>query len=106
MNATSHRILAYLHDLLLVELPLLSQVIQLAHVLQQHRSQAVIGHRRARWILECISECGDDICCVRGGPVGSHGKVEYVCAFPTSASHQPFTDRSGRAGKHLNHLNQ
>lgn len=64
---------AYLHDLLLVEFPLLGQVIQLTHVLKQHCSQAVIAHRRARRVLERISERGDDICRVCGGPVGSHG---------------------------------
>jgi len=36
--------MAYLHNLLLVEFPLLGQIIQLVHVLKQHRSQAVIGH--------------------------------------------------------------
>lgn len=58
---------AYLHDLLLVELPLLGQVVQLIHVLDQHRGQAFIGQSCARWILERISECGDDIRRVHGG---------------------------------------
>ena len=66
---------AYLHNLLLVEFPLLGQVVQLTHVLTQDRGQAVIAHRRARRILERISEGGDDICGVRGKPVGSHVKV-------------------------------
>ena len=75
MDAVFHGTGAYLHDLLLVEFPLLGQVIQLIHILEQHRRQAIIAHRRARRILECISERSDDICRVRGGPVGSHGKV-------------------------------
>jgi len=64
---------AYLHDLLLVELALLGQVGQLAHVLPQHSSQAVIAHGRAG-VFESISECGDDVCCVLGGVVRGHGK--------------------------------
>ena len=65
---------AYLHDLLLVELPLLGQVIQLIHVLNQHRSQAIVGQSCARWILERISESGDDVRRVRRGTVSSHVK--------------------------------
>jgi hypothetical protein len=72
--AVEHEIMAYLHDLLLVELPLLGQLIQLTHVLKQHRCQAIVGQSCAGWILERISECGDDVCRVRGGTVGGHGK--------------------------------
>jgi hypothetical protein len=69
---------AYLHDLLLVELPLLGhwQVIQLIHVLDQHRGQVFIGQSCARWILERISECGDDIRRVHGRTVSSHVESE------------------------------
>ena len=60
-----HDIMAHLHDLLVVELPLLGQVSQLIHVLEEHRSQAVVAHSRARWILERISKRRDDVCSVR-----------------------------------------
>ena len=73
--------MAYLHDLLLVKLPLLGQVIQLIHVLNQDRSQAVVGQSSARWILERISESGDDIRRVRRGAVSSHGKREDTLQF-------------------------
>ena len=66
--------MAHLHDLLLVELPLLGQIIQLIHVLNQHRSEAIIGQSCAGWILEGISESGDDIGRVRGRAVSSHGQ--------------------------------
>ena len=89
--------MAYLHDLLLVKLPLLGQVIQLIHVLNQHRSQAVVGQSGARWILERISESGDDIRRVRRGAVSSHGKREETLQF-SHATLTP-TQRSGAGGK-------
>jgi hypothetical protein len=78
MDTIEHEVRSwgYLHDLLLVELPLLGQVVQLIHVLDQHRGQAFIGQSCARWILERISECGDDICRVHGRTVSSHVESE------------------------------
>ena len=72
---------AYLHDLLLVELPLLGQVIQLIHVLNQDRSQAIVGQRSARIISERMPKSGDDIRRVHRGSVSSHGKREETLTF-------------------------
>jgi hypothetical protein len=62
-------IMAYLHDLLVVELPLLGQLI---HILEEHRSQAVIAHSCARWVFDCISKRSNNVHYVRGGAVSSH----------------------------------
>ena len=60
-----HGIMAHLHDLLVVELPLHGQFSQLIHVLEEHRSQAVVAHSSARWVLECISKRRNDVRGVR-----------------------------------------
>ena len=88
-------IMAYLHDLLLVELALLGQVVQLVHVLNEHRSQAVIGQSCAGWILERISECGDDVRRVCRGAVSSHGKRKETFDELSHTSPQ----RTGPGGK-------
>jgi hypothetical protein len=67
--------LAHLHDLLVVELPLLCQVRQLAHVLEEYSSQAVIAHSRTRWVLEGISKRGNDVRRVCRGAIGGHVNV-------------------------------